>query len=64
MWAVVTYRKRGPLCVDGPYRLKADALDVKRQCDEEERAEPLGNRARVVRIFDTLSSRQWKELIG
>ena len=58
MWAVVTYRKRGPLMVDGPYRTRRDARSVLRSCQAEEAAEPLGNQFRVVPVFRLVTDRE------
>lgn len=47
-WAVVTTLDGRPLEVDGPYQSRADARDIKRQLDEDDRLEGVTNRRAII----------------
>lgn len=47
-WAVVTTLDGRPAEVDGPYQSRADARDIKRQLDEDDRLEGVTNRRAII----------------
>jgi hypothetical protein len=60
IWVVVEYTKRGPVCVDGIYSSRAEALSVREGNKEE--LYP-GIKGRVVELTLLMSPKQFKKYL-